>query len=134
MKHWHDGVDNDEEVFFTPLESTIKDDASLSVVFNSRFHLEVNGAAHCYIIKQLINHLNLYSSSRFSTPKPSKPKRGLGTCGKIIKVGDKNHPIIFPLVASSDDFGQSNHHVFPHTMDMTTNLNQYLMSTSLYLS
>jgi hypothetical protein len=64
-------VDNEEEVFFTPLESPIKDDASLSVVFNNRSHLKVNGDIHSYIVKQLIDHLDLYSSLRLSTPKPS---------------------------------------------------------------
>jgi hypothetical protein len=60
-----------EEVFFTPPESPIKDDASLNVVSNSRFHLEVNGDIHFYVVKQLIDHLDLYSSLRLSTPKPS---------------------------------------------------------------
>ncbi len=64
-------MDSEEEVFFTPPGSLIKDDASLSVVSNSRSHLEVNGDIHSYVVKQLIDHLDLYLSLRLSTPKPS---------------------------------------------------------------
>ncbi len=41
---------------------------------NSKSHLKVNGVVHSYVVKQLIYHLDLYSSSWLSTPKVSTPK------------------------------------------------------------
>jgi hypothetical protein len=65
------GMNSEGKMCFTPPKSLIKDDASLNVVSNNKSHLKVNGVVHSYVVRQLTYHLDLYSSLRLSTPKPS---------------------------------------------------------------
>jgi hypothetical protein len=53
---WEGKVDsNEDDVYFTPLESPQKEDPNYNVISNTQVHLEVNGAMHAYIVKQLTN-------------------------------------------------------------------------------
>jgi hypothetical protein len=61
------------DVFFTPLESPTKEDISGNVMSNSKTHLEVNGAMHACIVKQL-TCLNIVNPLGFLAPKLSKSK------------------------------------------------------------
>ncbi len=71
-----DGVESEEDVFFTPPKSPTKDDASLNVLVDSKCHLEIHGYVHAEIVKQLTNHQDLWTSSRCSTIKHFGPKKG----------------------------------------------------------
>ncbi len=103
MKGWHGMVESEEDILFTPSKSPTKDDASLSDVFDNKSHLEVNGVVHSYIVNQLTNHLNLFPTLGFSTPKYSTPQKGAQTCTKIIKVGDRKHHNVLPIPSSDHD-------------------------------
>ncbi len=71
---WEDEVQSEDDVFFTPLESFTKEDISGNVVSNIKTHLEVNGAMHACIVKQLIG-LNIVNPLGFLAP-----------CGKYIYI------------------------------------------------
>jgi hypothetical protein len=109
-----DGVESEEDIFFTPPKSPTKDDASLSVMVDRTCHLKVYGYVHAEIVKQLIDHQDLWASSRCSTIKHFGSKKGQ-TCKKIIKVGGRKHHII-PLILNSND-GQRSSHVLPHSKE-----------------
>jgi len=96
-----DGVESEEDILFTPS----KDDASLIDVSDNKFHLEVNGVVNSYIVNQSINHLNLFPTLGFFTPKYSTPQKRAQTCTKIIKVEDRKHHNVLPI-PSSDHGGQ----------------------------
>ncbi len=48
---WEGEVDSNEDDFF--LESPQKEDPNYNIISNTQAHLEVNGAMHAYIVKQL---------------------------------------------------------------------------------
>ncbi len=48
-----DGEENEDDIFFTPLESPIKKYANCNVE-SKQTHLEVHGCVHFYIISQFI--------------------------------------------------------------------------------
>ncbi len=50
-----DGEENRDDVFYTPLESPVKEDSSCNIVVNSsQTHLELHGYVHSKIVKQLL--------------------------------------------------------------------------------
>jgi hypothetical protein len=98
-------MENEEEILFTPSKILTKDDASLIDLSDNRSHLEINGVVHSYIVKQLTNHLDLFLTLRFSTPKHSIPQKGAQTCIKIVKVGDRKHHNVI-LIPNSDHDGE----------------------------
>jgi hypothetical protein len=46
-----DGLESEEDIFFTPPENLTKYDISLSVVVDSKCHLEVHGYVHVDVVK-----------------------------------------------------------------------------------
>ncbi len=70
---WEDEVPSEDDVFFMPLETPIKEDINGIVMSNSKTHLEVNGVVHACIVKQLIG-LNIVNPLGLLAPKLSKSK------------------------------------------------------------
>lgn len=87
---WEREVQNEDDIFYTPLESSIKEDfiGSGSVMSNKGTHLEVNSAQHAYIVKQLTDHFNLFHFVKSLMPKQSKSKSAW-KCVEVIKIGDR---------------------------------------------
>ncbi len=52
---WEGEVENEDNVFFMPLESPQKEDPNYSLVSNIQAYLKVNGVVHVYVVKQLID-------------------------------------------------------------------------------
>jgi hypothetical protein len=52
---WEGKVGSEDEVFFTPPKTPIKEKINGSAMFSGQTHLEVNGVVHVYIVKQLTN-------------------------------------------------------------------------------
>jgi hypothetical protein len=92
---WEGEVDsNEDDVFFTPPESPQRKDPRYNVISNTQAHLEVNGAMHAYIVKQLTN-LEIVHSLGFPTPKRSRSKQSWKSI-KVIKIGGNKSPSISP--------------------------------------
>lgn len=58
---WEGEDQNEDDIFFTPLESLVKAHSSGngSVVSNNQTHLMYNGAKHVTIVEQLTTHIKL---------------------------------------------------------------------------
>jgi hypothetical protein len=66
--------ESEDEIFFTPPESPLKEDTNGSVVLNNgQTHLEVNGVIHSYIANQL-KKLAIVQSLRLPPPRHSRSK------------------------------------------------------------
>jgi hypothetical protein len=66
--------ESEDEIFFTPLESSLKEDTNGSVVPNNgQIHLEVNGVIHSHIVNQLTK-LAIVQSLRLPPPRHSRSK------------------------------------------------------------
>jgi len=58
---WEGEDQNEDDIFFTPLESLVKvhSSGSGSLVSNNQTHLMYNGANHVTIVEQLTSHIKL---------------------------------------------------------------------------
>jgi hypothetical protein len=83
-------------------------------VGDSKCHLKVHGYVHAEIVKQLIDHQDLWASLGCSTIKHSGSKKWQ-TCKNIIKVGGRNHHIVPPILSLDD--GQGSNHALPHSKE-----------------
>jgi hypothetical protein len=81
-----DGEEGEDDVFYTPLESLVKEYSSCNLaVETSQTHLQVHGYVHLEIVKQLLEFETFPSiKSPSHKQSPSKKKSKL-----IIKVLDR---------------------------------------------
>jgi hypothetical protein len=56
---WEGEIESEDDVYFTPLKSRVREDPSCNVVLDNKVCLEVNNVVHVYIVKQLIDFKGL---------------------------------------------------------------------------
>jgi hypothetical protein len=84
-----DGKENEDDIFFTPFQSLLKEDVNYEVVSkNSQCHLEVNGTIHFVIVEQLTNHMFLHFLGFCTLEHPRKSKQK-GIFKSVIKLGTR---------------------------------------------
>ncbi len=81
-----DGKEGEDAVFYTPLESPVKEDSSCNLVLEtSQIHLQVHGYVHLEIVKQLLE-FDIFPSIKSPSHKQSPSKK---KSKSIIKVLDR---------------------------------------------
>jgi len=90
-----DGEESEDDHFFTPPQSPLKEDNDYNVVLSTQFHLEVNVVSHNVIMEEPTNLKSFHSlgSSR-SEHSNAKKKRASKS---IIKLGTKL-PNLYALI------------------------------------
>ncbi len=82
-----DGEESEDDHFFTPPQSPLKEDNDCSVVLSTHPHLEVNGVVHSIIVDELTN-LELFYFLGSSISEHSNAKQKWAS-KSIIKLGTK---------------------------------------------
>jgi hypothetical protein len=81
------GWRSEDDHFFTPPQSPLKEDNNYSVLLNTQLHLEVNGVVHSIIVEELTN-LEFFHSLGSSTSEHSNAKQKRAS-KFVIKLGTK---------------------------------------------